>query len=157
PLLPQDAEDPVITEFNLSDFPIMQVNISGDYGLVRLKEVAEALQDRLEQVPRILSVNLSGGLEREVTVEGDLAKRQFYNLAFSDVISAIQTENVTVPGGAIKVGAQDFLVRVDGEFSDTRIIEDIVITTRNGRPIYIRDVANVDFGFKDRNSYARLD
>jgi multidrug efflux pump subunit AcrB len=157
PDLPQDAKDPIISEFNLSEFPIMQVNISGEYDLVRLKEVAEEVQEKLEQIPSLLEVRLSGGLEREVKVDVDLPKLQYYGLAFGDVIDAITAENVTIPGGAIDVGIQKYLVRVSGEFVDTRIIEDIVITTRGGRPIYIRDVASVDFGFKERASYARLD
>src|SRR5690606_8171755 len=89
PDLPQDAKDPVISEFNLSEWPIMQVNISGAYDLVRLKEVAEEVQDRLEQIPALLEVRLSGGLEREVKVDVDLPKLQFYGLAFGDVIDAI--------------------------------------------------------------------
>lgn len=157
PELPSDVEDPVISEFNFADFPIMQVNISGEYDLVRLKEVAEDLQERLEQLPQLLEVRLSGGLEREVKVDVDLTNLQFYDIAFTDVIEAIAEENVTVPGGSIEVGSQDFLVRVAGEFEDTRIIEDIVILSRDARPIYVRDVATVDFGFVDRNSYARLD
>ncbi|MBI4545329.1 MAG: efflux RND transporter permease subunit, partial [Gemmatimonadetes bacterium] len=157
PKLPRDAEEPVLTEFNFSEFPIMQVNISGEYGLVRLKEIAEELQNRLEQIPTILQVGLSGGLEREVRVEVDLPKLKFYGIAFDDVIDAIRDENVTVPGGGIEVGAQEYLVRVAGEFQDPRIIEELVVATRDGRPIYIRDVAHVDFGFKERDSYARLD
>ncbi|MCI0432271.1 MAG: efflux RND transporter permease subunit, partial [Gemmatimonadetes bacterium] len=157
PELPADAEDPAVSEFNMADFPIMQVNIAGEYDLVRLKELAESVQDRLEQIPSILEVRLSGGLERVVRVDVDLSRLKFYNLAFDDVIDAIRFENVTVPGGSIEVGAQDFLVRVDGEFDDTRVIEDIVVLTKNGRPIYVRDIASVDFGFGDRRSYARLD
>ncbi len=156
PDLPSEANDPMIMEFVLSEFPIMQVNISGDYSLVQLKEVATDVEDRLNQIPSILQVTQSGGLEREVKVEVDLPKLQFYGLGFGDVISAISSENLTIPGGAIDVGHQKYLVRVDGEFRDTRVIEDIVITTRGDRPIYIRDVASVDFGFADRSSYARL-
>src|SRR5690606_21791268 len=143
PELPADAEEPMIMEFNMSEFPIMQVNVSGEYSQVQLKEVAEDLQDRLEQIPAILQANLSGGLEREVKVEVDLPKLQFYGLGFEDVVGAIAAENLTIPGGAIDVGHQKYLVRVDGEFTDTRLIEDIVITTRDGLPIYIRDVASV--------------
>lgn len=157
PELPADAQDPMIMEFRMSDFPIMQVNVSGEYSLVQLKEVAEDLQDRLEQIPSILEVRLSGGLEREVRVDVDLPKLQFYGLSFNDVTSAIATENLTIPGGTIDVGNQTYLVRVDGEFRDTRIIENIVVDTRDGQPIYIRDVANVDFGFQDRETFARLD
>src|SRR5687767_7967157 len=157
PELPADVEDPVLSEFNFADFPIMQVNISGQYDLVRLKDVAEDLQERLEQIPSILSVRLSGGLEREVRVDVDLRQLQFYEIAFGDVIEAIQSENVTIPGGGIDVGTQEFLVRVAGEFEETDVIGDIVVDVRDGRPIYLRDVASVDFGFKDRDSYARLD
>lgn len=157
PELPEAAEDPQIIELNFSEFPIMQVNVSGDYDLVRLRDVAEELQDRLEQIPMVLEVSLAGGLEREVQVDVDLSKLKFYGLAFDDVIGAIQAENVTIPGGSIDVGDMKYLVRVPGEFEETAPIADIVIDTRAGRPIYVRDVASVDFGFKERDSYARLD
>jgi multidrug efflux pump subunit AcrB len=155
--LPPASEEPMIIEFNFAEFPIMQVNVSGDYSLVRLKKVAEELQDRIEQIPSVLEVTLSGGLEREVQVDVDLAKLKYYGLAFDDVIDAIREENVTTPGGSIDVGDLKYLVRVPGEFKDTRLIEDIVIASPGGRPVYIRDVATVDFGFKERDSYARLD
>jgi multidrug efflux pump len=157
PKLPSDARDPVLREFNFSEFPIMQVNISGEYDLVRLKDVAEELKDRLEQIPALLDVRLSGGLEREVRVDVDLARLKHYGVAFGDVIDKIRSENVTIPGGAIDVGSQEFLVRIAGEFEDTRIIEDIVVALKNGAPVYVRDIASVDFGFRDRDSYARLD
>jgi multidrug efflux pump len=156
PRLPGDAEDPVLSEFNFSEWPIMQVNISGAYDLVRLKDVAEDLQQRLEQIPSILDVRLSGGLEREVRVDVDLAQLQYYEIAFADVINAIRSENVTIPGGSIDVGTQAFLVRVAGEFQSTDVIRDIVVKAPDGRPIYVRDLATVDFGFKDRTSFARL-
>ncbi len=156
PELPPAAEEPQIIEFNFSDFPILQVNVAGDYDLVRLKEVAEDLQDEIEQIPAVLSVNLSGGLEREVKVDVDLARLKYYGVTYDDVIDAIREENVTVPGGTIDVGEIKYLVRVPGEFEETRPIEDIVISTPGSTPVYLRDVAEVDFGFKERESYARL-
>ncbi|MDH5197182.1 MAG: efflux RND transporter permease subunit, partial [Gemmatimonadota bacterium] len=157
PDLPDAAEEPQIIEINFAQFPIMQVNVSGPYSLVRLREVAEDLQDELEQISSVIEVQLSGGLEREVRVEVDLAKLKFYDLAFDDVVEAIQKENVTTPGGGIDVGEMKYLVRVPGEFETTAPIADIVVQTRSGRAVYVRDVATVDFGFKDRDSYARLD
>ena len=156
PELPEAAEEPSIVEFNFSEFPILQVNVSGEYSLVRLKQVAEDLQDEIERIPSVLEVNLSGGLEREVKVDVDLARLKFYGISFDDVIEAIQFENVTIPGGTIDVGDVKYLVRVPGEFEDTRPIEDIVITSPGARPVYVRDVAEVDFGFKERETYARL-
>lgn len=157
PELPEAAEEPAIVEFNFSEFPIMQVNVSGEYTLVRLKELAEDIQEEIEQIPSVLSVDLSGGLEREVKVDVDLARLKYYGISFTDVIEAIAFENVTIPGGTIDVGDVKYLVRVPGEFEETRPIEDIVIDAPGDRPIYVRDVAEVDFGFKERESYARLD
>ena len=157
PELPAAANDPQIFEINTSQFPIMQVNVAGPYNQVRLREVAEDIQARFEQIPSVLEAQLSGGLEREVHVDVDLAKLKFYGLAFKDVSDAVRDENVTVPGGSIDVGELKYLVRVPGEFEATSAIGDIVIETRDGRPVYVRDVAAVDFGFKERDSYARLD
>jgi multidrug efflux pump len=157
PKLPADAEEPAIIEINLSEFPIMQVNLSGEYGLVRLKEIGELLQTRFEQLPQVLRADLKGGLEREVKVDVDLPRLQYYALSLQDVVDAIRGENVNVPGGSIDVGSLKYLVRVDGEFPDPSIIEDIVVKMLDDRPVYVRDIATVEFGFAERQSYARLD
>ena len=157
PDLPAEAEDPSIVEFDFTEFPVMQVNLSGQYGIVRLKEIAEELQDRLEQIPSVLRVDVRGGLEREVKVDVHLDRLKYYGLAIGDVIDAIRNENVNIPGGSIDVGTVTYLVRVDGEFDDPTIIADIVVMTKDDRPIYVRDIADVEFGFKERESYARLD
>ncbi|MDE2985969.1 MAG: efflux RND transporter permease subunit [Gemmatimonadota bacterium] len=154
--IPSDAEDPAIFEFSMSEAPVMQVNIAGGYGLVRLKEVGEDLRERIEAIPAVLRVDLRGGLEREVKVEVNLSKLQYYNVSFDDVLSAIRQENVNIPGGSIDVNGLKYLVRVDGEFDDPSVVGDLVITTVGGRPIYVRDVATVEFGFAERASYARL-
>lgn len=155
--LPDEAEDPIVQEVNLAEFPIMQVNLSGNYDLEILKELAEDLQDKLESVNSVLGVDLTGGLEREVQIDVDLPKLQYYNISFGDIIAAVQSENITIPGGDITVGIKNFLLRVPGQFETTAPIEDIVITTENNQPIYIRDVANVTFGFKERDTYSTLD
>ena len=157
PELPGDAEDPMIVEFSMADAPVMQVNLSGGYGLVRLKELGEDLQERIESIPAVLRVGLRGGLEREVKVDVDLARMQYYNVSFDDVLSAIRQENVNVPGGSIDVNGVKYLVRVDGEFDDPSIVGDLVVTTVEDRPVYVRDVAHVEFGFTERESYAWLD
>ncbi|MEX0843168.1 MAG: efflux RND transporter permease subunit, partial [Gemmatimonadota bacterium] len=156
PELPSDAEDPSIVEIDVSEAPIMQVNLAGEYGLVRLKEIAEDLQDRMEQVPGILRVDLRGGLDREVQVDVDLSRLKYYGLALNDVVDAIRNENVNIPGGSIEVGSVNYLVRVDGEFVDPSIIEELVVGTFDGRAVYVRDIASVEFGFADRTSFARL-
>lgn len=156
PELPEEAEDPIIQEINASEFPIMQVNVSGRYGLVQLKRIAEDLQERIETIPSVLEVNLAGDVEREVKVAVDLPRLKYYGLTFIDLIEAIQTENVTIPGGNIDVGIKSFLLRVPGEYESVEPIEDIVVDAPNDRPIYLRDLAEVSFGFKERETYAQL-
>jgi len=155
--LPEDAEEPLVQEVNLSEFPIMQINLSGDYDLEILKDIAEDLQDKIEAIPTVLGVDLTGGLEREVQVDVDLAKLKYYNLSFGDIIGAISAENVTIPGGDISVGTKSFLLRVPGQYQETAPIEDVVLKVNEGKPIYLRDIAHVTFGFKERETYSTLD
>ena len=158
PKLPSAAEDPIVQEINISEFPIMQVNLAGEYSLERLKKVAEDLQDRLETIPEVLEVDLAGGLDREVKIDIDLSKMKYHGVSFKNIIEAIQNENVTIPGGNIEVGSTKYLVRVPGEFKNPELMKDIVIkTSPEGFPIFLRDIANVDFGYKERTTYARLD
>lgn len=155
--LPADAEEPLINEIDLSEFPIMVVNLSADYPLAELKAVAEDLQDRLEAIPSILEVDLIGGLTEEVQIDVDLARLQGYKLSFDDVVDAIRRENVNLPGGGIDVGTLNYLVRVDGQFADPLEIADLIIKTPDDAgPIYVRDVAEVRQGYEERTSYSRL-
>lgn len=156
PELPEDAEEPIVQEINFSEFPIMNVNLSGKYDEVILKENAEELQDKIEAIPSVLGVDLTGGLEREVQVDVDLAKMKYYNITFGDIIAAISQENVTIPGGDIAVGTKNFLLRVPGQYEDPALIEDIVVKGEGRTPIYVRDVAEVVFGFKERETYSEL-
>ncbi len=156
--LPTDLqEEPIVSEINLSEMPIMAVNLAGDYGIARLKEAAEDLQDDLEAIPSVLEVDLIGGLEREVQINVDLARLQGYNLTFNDLVEAVAGENANIPGGSVDVDRDNYLVRVNGQFNDPAEINDVVVKAPGGRPIYVRDVADVDFGFKKRTSYARLE
>ena len=154
--LPADAEEPVISEVDISEFPIMTINLAADYSLTRLKELAEDLRDEIESAPGVLEVDVSGGLEREVQVDVDLDKLLGYGLGFDDVADAIRKENTNIPGGSIDIGRENYLVRVEGRFERPEEIEDFVVTAPGGVPVYVRDLAEVTFGFKERESYARL-
>lgn len=156
PELPPDVEKPEIVEINFSEFPILIANIAGPYSLVKLKDIAEDLKDEIEKVDGVLDVKISGGLEREVSVEVDINKLNHYNVRFDDIIGAIVDENKTIPGGSIDVNNSSFLVRVPGEFDKPYIIENIIVKLKDGYPIYIKDLATVNYGFEDRQTYARL-
>ena len=154
---PSDVEEPIVSDIDFADFPVLTVNLQTEGSLTALRETAEDLQDDIESVPGVSGVDLLGGLEREVQVDVDLAALQGYGLGISDVVAAVQTENTNIPGGSVDVGPKNYLVRVDGEFRDPQEILDLVVTAPGGVPVYVRDVADVRFGYKDRTSYARLE
>lgn len=154
--LPEDAEDPIITEFNVTEIPIMTINLAGECGLVKLKEIAEDLQDEFEAVPGVLQANIIGGLEREVQVNVDPRRLNYYKLSFEDIIDTIKAENLTIPGGNIDIGRFKNLVRVPGEIKAPGQIENFVIKGYQNKPIYIKDVAQVLYNFKDRETISRL-
>ncbi|MEX1122175.1 MAG: efflux RND transporter permease subunit, partial [Balneolales bacterium] len=165
--LPEDVEEPMITEVDIDDFPIMSINLAANYPLTRLTDVADRLEEVLETVSGVREVNVIGNIEREVQVNVNLTALKGHDLSFNQIIGAIQGQNVTIPGGTVDVARREYLLRVSGEFDDPREIEDLVIAppagpATNGVPspnpgvIYIRDLAEVLFGFEERESYSRL-
>ena len=154
--LPSDAEDPMIQEISFEDFPVMVINISGDEGLARLRLLAEDLQDRIDQISGVLDVEIVGGVEREISVEVDRDLLAYYGVSLGEIINVIQMENINIPGGSIDVGDSRFLVRIPGEFETVREIEDLVVRQVEGQAIYVKDLAIVDDGYKDQETYARF-
>lgn len=156
PELPADAEEPEVFEINFSEFPIVTLNLAGNVGLARLKEIAEDMQDKIERVDGVLEAKISGGLEREVRIEADADKLVYYDVRMDDIIFSVRDENRTIPGGNIEVNRSNYLVRVPGEFTDPRRIEDVVVKIKRGDPVYVRDVARVVWGFKDPSTHSRI-
>lgn len=160
--LPPDAEDPFIIEIDIDDFPIMTINLAADYSLSRLTDVAERLEEVIESLSGIRDVEVVGSLGREVQVNVDLAALNGYGLSFGQLVGAIQGQNLTIPGGTMDVDMMTYLIRVSGEFQDPAEIENLVVARPMGEGptgpglVYMRDVAEVLFGFKERESYARL-
>ncbi|MEX0681526.1 MAG: efflux RND transporter permease subunit [Balneolales bacterium] len=167
--LPSDAEDPTITEFSIDDFPIMTINLTADYPLAQLTQISGRLEDELEAIAGIRDVDVIGGIEREVQVNVDLNALKGYNISFNQIIGAIQGQNLTMPGGSVDVDRLSYLLRVSGEFNHPEEINDLVVFAppvgegngENGSSqplgmVYMRDLAEVLYGFKDRSSYARL-
>lgn len=156
PDLPGDLEDPIIEEMSTESIPIINVILFGNESLVRLKEYAEDLQDRFEQIPGILEINVTGGLERELKVDIDPARLQYYNIGLEDVNNAIRDENLTIPGGSVNSGNLKWTIRVPGEIKRVDELADIVVKQKDGVPVYLRDLAEVYFGFKEQESFARI-
>jgi multidrug efflux pump subunit AcrB len=156
PQLPDDILEPIVSEVNFSEFPIMFVNVGGNVGLARLKKTAEDLQEKIEAIPGVLRADLNGGLEPEVQVNVDVYRMNAYQVGFDDVVNSIRNENLSLPGGSIDDRQTTFSIRVPGEFQDVKPLEDIVVKIQNGKAIHLRDVATVEYSFEDRQTYARL-
>jgi len=157
PDLPTDAEEPSLREINVAEFPIMLVNISGSISPVRLKDVADDLEDAIEErVPEVLNVDVLGGLEREIRVELNAERFASYGLTLPELMALIPSENVNISAGGLETAGMKFNVRVPSEFGQPKEINRLVVATRAGKPIYLTDVAKVTDTFKDRTSYSRL-
>ncbi len=155
--LPPDIDDdPRVQDIDLSQIPVIIISLSGDIGLVQLKEIAEDLKDELEALTGVNRVEVIGGREREVHVFVDPRRLSSYELGLTDVVLAVSRENLTVPGGEIDVGRLKYLVRIPAEVDRPREIEDFVVKVKNGVPVYIKDVAHVVYGFEDETTRSRL-
>jgi multidrug efflux pump len=153
--MPVDIKEPIITEINFSELPMMYVSISGNVGLANLKKTADKIQDKIEQISGVLSADVIGGIDREVKIDVDANRLQYYNLGFNDIVNVISAENLNVPGGAVDVGKSSFLVRVPGEYKNPELMSDIIVKNENNLPIYVKDVAQVTYGYQERKTYAR--
>jgi CzcA family heavy metal efflux pump len=153
--MPTDIEEPSITEINLSEQPMLYLNLSGNLGLASLKDYADKLSDEIEVIPGVLSADVKGGLEREVKINVDANRLKYYNVTFNDIINKIGFENQSIPGGSVDVGKQNYLVRVPGQYEDPEKIRDIIVKSENEKPIYVRDVAQVVYGYKERTTLSR--
>ena len=157
PDLPEDLDQPIVQEINFENIPIMLVNIYGNQSLVRLKKIADDLQDKFEEIPGVLDVKITGGLEREVKINLNPNRLQYYQLGVEDVLKAVRNENLTIPGGSIKSGKLKYTVRVPGEFTNVEEVKNVVVKAKNGHPIYLSDLATVYFGYKEPENFSRLD
>ena len=156
--LPDDLdEDPLVMEVNLSEFPIMTINLSGDYDMDELRDFAEYLESEIEDVNQVSKVDIKGALEREVKIDVDLHKMQSLQVSFQDIENAIGSENMTMSAGEIVRNDFRRAVRVVGEFRSMSEMEDVIVKSENQRPIYLKEIAEVVYGYKERTSIARSD
>jgi len=154
--LPIDAEEPLIQEINFAEFPIMTISISGDVSPYQFKEIADNLQDTLETVPGVLRVKVLGAMEPEIRLEFDPDRLATYNLMIPEILALIPSENVNISAGGLDTKGTKFNVRIPAELVTAEEVDHLLLTVRNGKPIYLSDVATVTDAFKDRTSLSRL-
>ena len=156
-VLPEDADAPILRKFNTSQIPIQFYGITCSESLERLEEIANnEIADPLKRLPGVGAVNLFGGLERQINVKLDPARMAGYGLVFEEVSAALAKENVTLPVGNLKVGRLDYAIRVPGEFANPEEIGEVVVRSKGGAQVRLRDVAEVEDGFAEETRLSNV-
>ncbi|MFN0014558.1 MAG: efflux RND transporter permease subunit [Saprospiraceae bacterium] len=155
--LPRDLlDDPQVTDFDFSEIPIMAVNISGDFSLDKLKDYAEDLKDRIEEMREITRVDLVGALDKEVQINVDKYKMAAAQLTFRDIENAVAFENLTISAGNVDIGGMTRSISIRGDFKDVEQIKNIIVASQSGALLYLKDVAEVKMGYAEQESFSRL-
>jgi len=155
--LPTDLiSDPTVTEFDISEIPIMNVNISGDFGLDKLKDYADHLKDHIEEMKEITRVDVVGALEKEVQINVDKYKMSAARLTFRDIENAIAFENMTISAGNVDMSGTTRSISISGDFKNIEQIQNILVGSQSGAMVYLKDIAEVKMGHKEQESFSRL-
>ncbi|MDZ7261249.1 MAG: efflux RND transporter permease subunit [candidate division KSB1 bacterium] len=156
-ILPREAGRPTIIRIDPRSQPIMTLSVSGG-DLIQLKELArDVVKRRLEQIKGVALAAVTGGLEREIQVEVDERTLTALSLTMEHVSTALASANYNLPGGTIKKGRYRYALRTLGEFQDVSEINNVVVGRgRNGSLVYLKDVASVVDGFRERESITRF-
>ncbi|RLD89120.1 MAG: AcrB/AcrD/AcrF family protein, partial [Bacteroidetes bacterium] len=132
-------------------------NLSGDFNIIELKSYADEMKDEIETIYEVSKVNITGITDREVRINLDPFKMSSLMVSYTDIENAVTRENVSISGGDIKMGKIRRTIRLVGEFRDPAEIENIIVKSEKGNIVYLHDVGYVEYGFAERDSYARLD
>src|SRR5215831_4939038 len=158
--LPEDADPPVVQKFDPNTAPIMGLALESTDGAldrVALRELAEnVLSPRLERVPGVAAVTVGGGLRRQIHVELSREKITALDLSVDRVVNVLRTENENIPIGEVYQGDRALLLRSQGQFQDLDQIRNLVVMTKNGVPVYVKDIAEVVDSTEDIRSILRI-
>jgi HAE1 family hydrophobic/amphiphilic exporter-1 len=155
--LPEDADPPTIFKFDSTSFPIMGVGVEGNFDPVTLREMAQNdLSPRLERVAGVAAVSVDGGLRRQIRVDLSREKITALNLPVDRVVNILRTENQNIPLGEVFEADRMFLLRSPGQFTNIDEIRNLVVMTKDGVPVYLRDIAEVRDTTEDRRSFTRI-
>jgi HAE1 family hydrophobic/amphiphilic exporter-1 len=155
--LPEDADPPTIFKFDSNSQAIVQLGIEGEYDPVTLRELAEnEIAPRFERVDGVAAVTVGGGLRRQIHIDLSKEKIQALNLSVTQVVQSIRQENQNTPLGEIYQGNATFLVRSQGQFQSIEDIRNLIVLTRQGVPVYMRDIADVVDSTEQRRQFMRI-
>lgn len=148
--------EPNVFELSMTEeMPILNINISGDYPVMKLKEFGEYLEDKIENLPEIKKVDIRGAQEKEIEVAVDIYKMMASSVSFNDITSAISNGNMTMSAGNFIASGQRRTIRILGEIDDPEDLKNFVVKSEDGDNVYLKDIADISFKAKDRTTYAR--
>lgn len=147
--------EPTIFDLNIAEeVPILNVNLSGDFPSEKLKEYAEYLEDRIERLPQIKEIAIRGVEDKEVEIAVDVYKMMAAEVSFDDIVSKVNYKNKTISGGGMVSGGLKRNIKVIGEISDPKELENIIIKKQDGN-VFLKDIATITFKEKERTTFAR--
>jgi len=155
--LPEDADDPFLYKYDPSNRPILIISLRGPLHPSKLRDLADdRIRYDLEQIEGVAAVDIWGGMEREIQVEVHGEKLRSVGLSIDVLVDVLKAENISLPGGRLEAGRREWLIRPLGEFSSLEQIENTIVGIKEGRPIYLKQVADVKDGFKERRTHTRI-
>lgn len=150
-MLPDEAENPIIFKFSSDMIPIVILSAEAKESLPGLYKILDdGVANPIARINGVGSVSVSGAPQREIQVYVDPVRLEAYNLSVETISAIIAGENKNVPGGSFDIGNETYSVRVEGEFSDPRQLEDIYVGSYNGKNIYLKDVARINDSVEER-------
>ncbi len=150
-MLPDDAETPIIFKFSTDMIPIVLLSVQADESMPGLYKILDdAVANPLARVNGVGSVSISGAPKREIHVYVDPNRLEAYNMTIEQIASIVAAENRNVPGGSFDIGSETYSLRVQGEFSSSDQMADIVVGSYQGKNIYLSDVARIDDSLEER-------
>jgi multidrug efflux pump subunit AcrB len=156
PDLPSEVTRPFVQQISFSDTPIVTFSLTADVPDAELKIMAEAFKEELEKISGVSDVTVAGDREAELVVNVDKSKLDQYGLSALDVVSVLQTANVSSPVGSIQTDDVRYVVRLDAEIARPQAVADLPIRSVNGVPVYVRDVAQVAYTLAEAQTYSRV-
>ena len=151
--LPRESD---VYEISFSDFPVMSVTLSGEYSIEKLESYGEILKDELEKISDVSKVEIAGVEEKEIAIMVNPFELEARDLSFSDIENAVKYENISVSGGNLLENNMRRSVRLIGEFNQIEDIENIIISNKKDKMVFLKDIAEIRFGYKEIESYTRL-
>ncbi|MCQ2114107.1 MAG: efflux RND transporter permease subunit [Bacteroidaceae bacterium] len=149
--LPTECNTPILFKFSTDMIPIMLLKVTAEESQSALYKILdENVANPLARVDGVGTVSISGAPEREINIYMDAAKMEAYGISPATVSAAIAGENQNVTGGTVDVGTQTFTVRAEGEFSDPKQMESVIVGSKNGANVYLRDIARIVDNVEER-------